>query len=359
MTRMYLRKNVLEAAKERLEWIFERYENIVVSTSGGKDSTLLFDLAYKKAEALGRKVHAFFLDQEAEYEATIEVIREIMARPGTVPHWFQVPCYMTSAVAYDQEMLYAWGPGETWMREKDPLAIHEIEGDYPQRFYPFIDWFESRFGPDTCFLVGLRAEESLNRYRAVIKGPGVEDILWSTRGKEHILKFYPIYDWGFEDVFLYLYREKVKYNRVYDFMHSKDRGMQITKYRVSNLIHEKAFRSLVSLQEFEPDTFERLQRRLKGVHTAAIYAEEGTVYNARVLPERFDTWREYRDYLLQTMPDNGRRERFAGRFAGQGESESIYRQQCRQLLVNDWENNLPVSSKEPAEDWRKKWMELL
>lgn len=363
--RLYLKKTVMEALDERLDWIFDRYPTIVISVSGGKDSTLLFEVAYKKAVERGRMLHCFFLDQEAEYQSAIDIIRGIMSRENVIPHWYQVPCNMTNATSYEEEMLYAWGPGETWMRDKDPLAIHSLDVEYPQRFYSFMEWFERTFAeehPDACSLVGLRAEESLNRYRAVIKNPGVEDVLWSTgaSSKGGLIKFYPLYDWSFDDIFYHFYHNNVPYNRIYDWMHTQDDAEQITKYRVSNLIHEKAYGSLVKLQEFEPDTYEKMIRRLRGTRTAARYADETMIYSNSERPARFKTWREYRDYLLETMPDNGRKPIFERRFAKQPQDEAAYRHQCKQLLVNDWENNLPMGTRdEKAVDWRQKWMEIL
>jgi len=335
--RLYLKKNVLEVARERLDYIFDRYENIVVSVSGGKDSTLLEHLTAQCAKVRSRKIHAFFLDQEAEYQATIDIIWNVMYQEYIIPHWFQVPIYMTNATSYDEDFLYAWGPGESWMRGKDPIAIHKIEEDYPQRFYPFIDWFEDRWeGTNTCFLVGLRAEESLNRYRVMIKNPGIEGILWSTRNKNGLIKFYPIYDWSFDDVFYYFYQNKVKYNRIYDYLHAKDESEHIRKFRVSNLIHEKAYRSLTTLQEFEHDTYEKMVKRLKGTRTAARYANEAIVYSNLKRPKRFETWLDYRDYLLTTISSD-RLGVFKKRFAKQEQS----------------------SQADKVEDWKQKWMEIL
>ena len=41
----YLDKDVLTAARERISYIFDNFEKIIVSVSGGKDSTVLCHLA--------------------------------------------------------------------------------------------------------------------------------------------------------------------------------------------------------------------------------------------------------------------------------------------------------------------------
>ena len=44
MIREYLGQNVYEAFQERLRFIFEEFDNIYISFSGGKDSGLLLNL---------------------------------------------------------------------------------------------------------------------------------------------------------------------------------------------------------------------------------------------------------------------------------------------------------------------------
>lgn len=355
--KIYLKKSVLDAAKERMDWIFSQFTNVVVSVSGGKDSSVLADLAYKKAIELGRTLNVFFLDQEAEYASSIEIVKYIMERPNIKPWWFQCPYKMTNATSYEEEMLCAWEPGEKWMRSKESYSIHDLPEGAPDRFYPFIDWFESTWGKDTCFLVGLRSEESLNRYGAVTRNPAIPGINWSSKAtKSSAVKLYPLYDWTFEDIWTYLGDTGIPYNKVYDWMWVK--GFNIQEMRVSNLIHERAFKSLASLQEFEPDTYDRLQARLKGVHTAGLYAKEQTVYSTTKLPDRFTSWLMYRDFLLDTLPNNNR-DSFTSRFSAQKQNETVYRQQCRQLLLNDWENNIPVVQMDERVDPLEKWKEIL
>jgi len=355
--KLYLPMDVQEAAQLRISTLFDGFENVVVSVSGGKDSTVLLDLCRREAIRRDRMVHAFFLDQEAEYQATVDQVQHLLSLGNVTPYWFQVPVRMTNATSLQVDFLNAWGPGEKWMREKDPMAVHEIREKYPQRFYPFFEWWEqARWDTGkTCFLVALRAEESLNRFRTVVKNPGWNGLKWTSKGKA--IKAYPMYDWTFEDVWHYIAEKKLRYNRVYDFMHL--RGHQIQDVRVSYLAHESSLKCLESLHEFEPETYRRLIERMPGIHVAARYAKEEMVFAAKKLPPAFGTWKEYRDFLLGTTPST-HTARFRERFAKQGDDPRIYRQQCRQLLINDWEQNISViKPKHQQGDVLKKWGEIL
>lgn len=357
ISKSFLDKNVFEAAQERIAFVFDRFEHIYVSVSAGKDSTALYWLVVFEATRRNRQVRAFFLDQEAEYQATIDLMREWMSHPAVIPMWYQVPILMTNATSYAQESLYAWGEGERWMREKEPNSIHQIEGKYPQRFYPFFEWFEKEQPDGSAFFVGLRAEEALNRFRAVVKHPSYEGVRWSTKtAKPSSHRFYPIYDWGMGDVWKFIVDHKLHYNAIYDKMYQRNNHFYNTM-RVSNLIHEKSFKCLAALQELEPQTYERLIARLAGTHLASIYAEDDLIFNARRLPEAFDSWRAYREHLLATIPTE-RQERFVKRFSGQPDTAHYHRQQCRQLMTNDWENSL-APTKPKREDWRETWAQIL
>lgn len=356
--KIYRTDDVLNAARERIAMLFDNFEIINVSVSSGKDSCVLYHLALQEAIKRDRKITVFFLDQEAEYQASIDVIHILMQHPNVIPAWYQVPIYLTNATSYTDFFLHAWGHGEQWMREKDSLAIHEISEDYPHRFYGFFEWYEA-LNPDAAYLVGLRAEESITRYRAVTKHPGWNGINWaSSTGGTH--KFYPIYDWSVYDVWKYIYEFSIPYNRIYDLMYMS--GVSIYKgMRVSNLIHEKAFGCLVDLPRFEPDTYDRLCRRIGGIATAARYASEKLVFSNKELPRHYKTWFEFRDFLLNNIPEADHRERFERRFAGQPEDERMYQQQVGQLLINDYEGSCAVDTKaaERARKTREKWYALL
>jgi len=356
--KVYCDKNVLEAARERVSMLFDNFETINVSVSSGKDSTVLFYLCVQEAVKRNRKIVAFFLDQEAEYENSIKIIKICMKHPNVIPAWYQVPLYLTNSTSYSECFLYAWEEGKKWLREKDKLAIHKINEEYPQRFYDFFGWYENK-NPKAAYLVGLRAEEGIMRYRAVTKNTGWNNLYWSTE-TNGINKFYPIYDWTVYDVWKFIYDYNIPYNKIYDLMFM-DNASIYTKMRVSNLIHEKSFKCLVDLPRYEPDTYNKLCKRISGIATATRYASEKLVFSNKILPKHYNNWLEFRDFLLNNLPDIEHKNKFINRFAKQAKNENTYKAQVGQLLINDYENSRGFDTKklEKKERIKAKWLELL
>lgn len=373
---VFLHDTVLDAARERISMCFDDFPNICVSVSGGKDSTVLAHLVLSEGARRGRRVLIFFLDEEVDYEATIDQIKYLMYDlfpDVAVPVWYQFPFHLTNATSLTEGQLIAWEPGkrDLWMRKREPGSIHRAPWD-PETitvrnkvkglgFYDVLDNFE-RHRKDTCFFVGLRAQEAPNRRWAVIKNPGHKDWNWTTKKANNCISAYPLYDWYFGDIWHYIFENNLKYNRMYDYMWKK--GMPVNEIRVSSLIHEKSFHSITELPEFEPKTYDKLCKRISGIQTAQIYGKEKLMHKCRQLPSVYKTWQEYRDFLLMTYQDEEKKQIFEKRFAKHLQNEYVARQQCRQLILNDYENNLPVKNHEDPREIRKqqtleKWRNLL
>ncbi len=331
--------NVLDSAKKRIEFLFDNYDNIQLSFSGGKDSTVLFHLINEEAKKRDRKFYLYFQDQEAEYAATIDFVAWCMSQPNVIPLWYQVPIFMTNAVSREQLFLWAWGDGEQWVREKHPLAITEIKKKYPKRFYKFNLWVGQNLAKmpgKSVSIIGLRAEESPDR-RMVMFGEDSE-YFWLRR-KKNPHKAYPIIDWSYTDVWKYLIEHQLPYNKIYDKMYML--GANLRQCRVSNLIHEKAYRCLVDLQELEPETYDKLEQRLKGVHCAAMYAKEDLMYSIKTLPDTFTTWKEYKDFLLESIhPDLSRIFRYQWSRFGDTDDVGACKYMVKRILLCDWEGNI-------------------
>jgi predicted phosphoadenosine phosphosulfate sulfurtransferase len=351
-------KNVLEAARERVSMIFDNFKDISVSISSGKDSTVLYWLFLQEAIKRDRKITVFFQDQEAEYQSSINLMKIMMKHQNVIPAWYQVPIYLTNATSYTDYFLYAWGEGEKWIREKDPQAIHKIDGDYPKRFYEFFKWYEKK-NIDAAYIVGLRAEEGIMRYRAVTKFPGWNGLKWSTVS-DAVKKFYPIYDWGIYDIWKFIYDYNIPYNKIYDLMYMNNYSLY-SKMRVSNLIHEKSYKCLVDLPKYEPNTYDKLCKRIGGIATASRYANEKLMFNNKKLPSHYKTWQEFRNFLLNNIPNRDHREAFIKRYEKQDKDERTYQAQVGQLLINDYESSRPYDTKknEKIEREKKKWLNIL
>ena len=369
------KKTVLEAARERMSFLFDNYESIVVSISGGKDSTVLAHLALSEADRRERRIGLHFLDEEVLYQSSVDQVEYLMGMfpNSTKKMWLQFPFLLTNATSISEGQLRCWEPGQhkIWMRSKHAEAIKgkpwaqedetvAVKNKGGLGFYDVIDNFAKTF-TNTAFLVGLRAAgESPNRWRAVVKNPvdvNGHCVYWGTK-KGNNKAFYPIYDWNFHDVWRYIYDEQLRYSSTYDYQFKK--GYPINQMRVSSLIHEKSFKSICDLPEFEPKTYNKLMKRVKGISMVQETGRNAKVFAVRKLPKNYDSWRIYRDFLLKTHSDIERKAIFEKRFSKQLDNEYVARQQCRQLVLNDYENNLPVDNKpDPREALIQYYEEVL
>lgn len=356
--RVYKKQNVLEASKERISLLFDMYDSITVSVSGGKDSSVLFHLAWLEAKKRNRFINAVFIDQEAEYASTIEIIRHISKLPNINMKWYQVPFCMTNSVSYEQDYLNCWDGNN--IRNFEPNSIRDLGFKKDLTWEKLLPEIEKKYTKPTAQLIGLRSSESLNRYRAVTKNPAKDNIKWSSKtSNENLINFYPIYDWGFDDIWRFIHDEKIKYNKIYDYQFAKDYHKK--EMRISCLIHEKSFKCLADLPEFEPNTFEWLCKRTKGIDTAMRYAKEKQMYSNEKLPSHYKNWKEFRDFLLENHPNKQQKERFKKRFSNHPKNEDVYKQQAGQLLINDWENITDVKTdhEEKRKEKKQKWIDIL
>lgn len=305
--RVYLNQNVYEKAIERIEWLFDNFKNVVVTYSGGKDSTVVFNLALIVAKKKNRlPLPVVFLDQEAEWESTIEMVREVMSTQGVKPYWMQIPFLLNNSTSSsaENEYLNCWDENEKdiWVREKEPISIKE--NTYGTDYFNdlIVNIIEKEFGEDTAALGGVRTEESPARMMGLTQGETYGGETWGKiiNKQKKIFTFYPIYDWSYSDVWKAIHSNNWRYAKLYDYQYKY--GVSINDMRLSSLIHETALKALHYMQEVEPVTWARLVARIKGINTEGMLSNETPV--PKKLPYMFKSWREYRDYLLEKLiPD--------------------------------------------------------
>lgn len=115
----YLPQTVFEEALNRVNFVFDNCDDVIVSMSGGKDSTVVFNLALMVAKERKRlPLKVFWLDQEAEWQATDDYMSYIMHRKDVKPYWFQIPFDFTNSLSFEDNFLRVWDKEkqDKWIR---------------------------------------------------------------------------------------------------------------------------------------------------------------------------------------------------------------------------------------------------
>ena len=340
--RIFLEENVFEAALERTRYLFDEFENIMVCVSGGKDSTVVFNLCKivaKEKNKLPLKV--LFLDQEAEWQSVVDHVREIMTDPDVEPYWVQCPIVLKNATSIGEPFLKCWEEGADWMRPKESFSIKENKFG-TERFHPIWANILRHYFPKqkACYIVGMRAEESPARLTGLGSGVTYKHITWGAKKHTDQYNYYPIYDWSIQDFWKAIHDNNWSYCKVYDEFYKK--GIPLKQMRVSNLHHETATHALFYLQELEGDTWDKLVMRLKGINQTR-HLSKSDMFQIKVLPPMFNDWIEYRDYLIEHLTAyDEHKEIFRKKFLKMDKDfddmlhkEDLYKRQCNTVLAND------------------------
>ena len=320
----YLDKNVYEATNERIKYVFDNFKNIYVSFSGGKDSGLLLNLVldYKRKHNIKRKIGVFHQDFEAQYKQTTEFVTRMFENnlADIEPYWVCLPMGSRCAVSNYQMYWYTWDPDEKdkWVREmpdmpyiinleNNPFDFYKYKMVQEDLYADFGDWFSRQHEEDSICLLGIRADESLNRYRAYATDRKVlmDGKQWTSKMGEKWYNAYPLYDWTTKDVWVANGKFGFDYNKIYDLFYKA--GLSIHQMRVASPYHEAAKESLNLYRVLEPDTWVKVVGRVQGANFGAMYGNTKLLGSRRITLPEGHTWRSYVKFLLATLPDEMRR----------------------------------------------------
>lgn len=310
----YTNQNVYEATQERLDYLFREFDNILVAFSGGKDSTVCLELCLDYAQKHGQldKLAVYHLDYEAQYQMTTDFVDETFRKlDGIRRYWLCLPIKAQCAVNMTQGYWIPWerAKKELWVREMPTYdyVINEnnAEFNYDAQDYTvqdnFNDWFAQKHGK-TAVVVGIRADESLNRFRAV-----GTDHAKKYKGRNWINgnKAYPIYDWTAEDDFVYFARYEKPYNKLYDLYYQA--GLSVDQMRVASPFNDCATATLKLYKVIDPNNWGRMIGRVNGVNFASIYGGTTAMGWKSITKPEGMTWKDYCYFLLGTLDDKTRK----------------------------------------------------
>lgn len=334
---IYKENNVFEEALDRIRFVYDNYDDVIVAMSGGKDSTVVFRLALMVAKERNRlPLKVFWLDQEAEWQSTVDYMESVMRMPEVKPYWFQIAFDFTNSLSPQKNFLRVWDEKcpELWIHPKADIAIKEFEHK-ENRFHEIYKELQIAISDEkgSAVLCGMRIDESpARRLHIVGEKAKYKGITWCSMeygGK--CRQFYPIYDFKTSDIWTAIAKNKWDYNKLYDRQYKY--GTPAMNMRCSALIHETAWHNIRGLQEFEPETYNRFCRRVAGTSTFSHALETDDVM-PKQLPFMFKDWKEYRDYLLVHLVKPEYWDLFKKRWKNQ-DGEDWYKLHVRECIIND------------------------
>lgn len=305
-----------DAAVERINAVFDDFEKVAVSFSSGKDSGTLLNICIDIARQRNRKVGVLFLDLEAFYKLSIEYVEKMFSENEDVlkPYWVCLPMESPNSLSY-LEPTWVW-----WDRESEPIWVRPMpknkwvinDKNNPFDFYydkmpfeEFIKFWAQWYGQGTktAQLVGIRTDESLNRFRAVAADNSQKNLYknwsWSTKIDDNTYSMYPIYDWAVEDIWTYYGKFGKPYNKTYDLMYRA--GVSIHKMRIDEPFGNEAKAGLNLFRVIEPETWGRVVNRVSGANFGNIYSGSKIMTADYTLPKGH-TWKSFCKFLLDTLP---------------------------------------------------------
>jgi predicted phosphoadenosine phosphosulfate sulfurtransferase len=311
----YLPLDVLTAARQRVEWTFDNFERVYLSFSAGKDSTVMLHLVGQEARRRGRRFGLLLVDLEGQYKTTIDHAHACydLYADVTDPYWCALPIALRNAVSVYEPQWLCWDPAkqDAWIREMPERAIGEPDyfpffksGMEFEEFVPeFGEWYAE--GKRTACLVGIRSDESLNRYRTIASKSKVtlDGKQWTSLVTENVYNVYPIYDWRTEDLWTYhAHNPELPYNRLYDLMGMA--GLSIHQMRICQPYGDDQRRGLWLFHLIEPETWARVVARVNGANGGALYVQEWGNINGyrRITKPEGHTWESFARLLVNSMP---------------------------------------------------------
>lgn len=314
MAKKKLDVDVYTAACRRIEYIFNTFEKIYISFSGGKDSTTILHMVMDVAIKKNCKIGLLFIDLEGQYKITIDHIHKCLEtyREYICPfYWVALPLNLRNAVSQYEPQWMCWDPEakESWVRNPPEIAIKD-ESYFPfythrMEFEDFVEKFGEWYadGKLTACLVGNRSDESLNRYRMLVANKQrIDGHQWTTYKGTTLFNCYPIYDWQTRDIWIYAGKSGKPHNKLYDYMYRA--GLSIHQQRICQPYGDDQRKGLWLFHIIEPATWARIVARVNGANAGATYArEKGNILgNTKITKPKGHTWESFSLLLLESMP---------------------------------------------------------
>tara|TARA_R110002153_G_scaffold245346_1_gene400876 strand:+ start:730 stop:1947 length:1218 start_codon:yes stop_codon:yes gene_type:complete len=371
MPKFRLKTNVYEESVLRVKWTFDNFEKVYLSFSAGKDSTVMLHIVMDEAKKRNQKIGLLIVDLEGQYKLTIDHIKECIKEYSEYIdlYWVCLPLHLRNAVSVYEPFWMCWDNErkDDWIRKLPKESISDVnyfpffsKGMEFEEFVPeFGEWYSD--GKTTACLVGIRTDESLNRYRTISSKNKVmlDGKQYTTKVTESVFNVYPIYDFTTEDIWTYHAKNlNRRHNHLYDLMHKA--GLSIHQQRICQPYGDDQRRGLWLFHLIEPETWAKVVARVNGANSGALYVNDSGAINGynRITKPSGHTWESFSMLFLNSIPEVTKEHylnkiyTFTEWWKGRGYPEGIpdespyileskkltpsWRRICKSLLRNDF-----------------------
>lgn len=247
---LYLEKNVLTAAKERIKHIIFSFDTLYVCFSGGKDSWVLLNLVDEVYKELGikEKVKVIFRDEELIQGTVIDFVNSVRLSGRFDFRYYCIPLVSEKYILGNKETYIQWDPNRKHIRPIPEYAITstEVMSQYTSDLF-ITQGGKGRIG----LLIGIRASESIIRLSSLLRKKN--ECYISDSDYPNIKKCKPLYDWEEADIFRYFYDREIPYCKSYDYQMFAGASL-----RVSTPLHAESAKHIAKVRESEPLFYEQV-----------------------------------------------------------------------------------------------------